>query len=128
MNILLDTQLLLWAAYDPERLSGAAVQLIEDRRNTLLFSAASIWEVSIKASLGREDFDADPWTLRRGLLDAGYEELPINGVHAAAVRDLPALHKDPFDRLLVAQARCEGVPLLTADSAVAEYGRPARLM
>ena len=128
MNILLDTHLLLWAAYDPERLSGAAVQLIEDRRNTLLFSAASIWEVSIKASLGREDFDADPWTLRRGLLDAGYEELPINGVHAAEVRDLPALHKDPFDRLLVAQARCEGVPLLTADSAVAEYGRPARLM
>ena len=128
MNILLDTQLLLWAAYDPERLSGAAVQLIEDRRNTLLFSAASIWEVSIKASLGSEDFDADPWTLRRGLLDAGYEELPINGVHAAEVRDLPALHKDPFDRLLVAQARCEGVPLLTADSAVAEYGRPARLM
>lgn len=128
MNILLDTQLLLWAAYDPERLSGAAVQLIEDRRNTLLFSAASIWEVSIKASLGREDFDADPWTLRRGLLDAGYEELPINGAHAAEVRDLPALHKDPFDRLLVAQARCEGVLLLTADTAVAEYGRPARLM
>lgn len=128
MIILLDTHLLLWAAYDPEKLSSESQQLIEDQENTLLFSAASIWEVAIKSGLGREDFRADPRVLRRALLEAGYQELMISGLHAAAVIDLPPVHNDPFDRLLVAQARTEGVTLLTADATVADYGPPVRLV
>ena len=80
--------------------------------------------MAIKAGLGRSDFKADPHLLRRGLLDNGYEELPINSAHAAAVGQLPAIHRDPFDRLLVAQATAEGVMLLTADTLVANYPGP----
>jgi PIN domain nuclease of toxin-antitoxin system len=93
-----------------------------------LFSAASVWEIAIKASLGRDDFTVDSRVLRRGLLDNGYEELPISGAHAAAVADLPLLHRDPFDRLLVAQAQVEGITLLTADALVARYPGPVRLV
>lgn len=126
MKLLLDTQLLLWAASEPARLKVATRRLLEDPRHELLFSAASIWEVSIKASLGRDDFDADPRVLRRGLLDNGYAELPVTGAHAAAVLDLPSHHRDPFDRLLVAQAQVEGITLLTADATVARYPGPIR--
>ncbi len=126
MKLLLDTQLLLWAASEPARLKAATRRLLEDPRHELLFSAASIWEVSIKASLGRSDFDADPRVLRRGLLDNGYAELPVTGAHAAAVLDLPPHHRDPFDRLLVAQAQVEGITLLTADATVARYPGPIR--
>lgn len=126
MKLLLDTQLLLWAASEPARLKVATRRLLEDPRHELLFSAASIWEVSIKASLGRDDFDADPRVLRRGLLDNGYAELPVTGAHAAAVLDLPPHHRDPFDRLLVAQAQVEGITLLTADATVARYPGPIR--
>jgi PIN domain nuclease of toxin-antitoxin system len=126
VKLLLDTQLLLWAASEPARLKAATRRLLEDPRHELLFSAASIWEVSIKASLGRSDFDADPRVLRRGLLDNGYAELPVTGAHAAAVLDLPPHHRDPFDRLLVAQAQVEGITLLTADATVARYPGPIR--
>ena len=126
MKLLLDTQLLLWAASEPARLKAATRRLLEDPRHELLFSAASIWEVSIKASLGRSDFDADPRVLRRGLLDNGYAELPITGAHAAAVLDLPPHHRDPFDRLLVAQAQVEGITMLTANATVARYPGPIR--
>jgi PIN domain nuclease of toxin-antitoxin system len=126
MKLLLDTQLLLWAASEPGRLTPATRRLLEDPRHALLFSAASIWEVSIKASLGRDDFSADPRVLRRGLLDNGYVELPVTGAHAAAVLDLPPHHRDPFDRLLVAQAQVEGITLVTADAAVARYSGPIR--
>jgi PIN domain nuclease of toxin-antitoxin system len=126
MKLLLDTQLLLWAASEPGRLTPATRRLLEDPRHELLFSAASIWEVSIKASLGRDDFSADPRVLRRGLLDNGYVELPVTGAHAAAVLDLPSHHRDPFDRLLVAQAQVEGITLVTADAAVARYPGPIR--
>jgi PIN domain nuclease of toxin-antitoxin system len=126
MKLLLDTQLLLWAASEPARLKAATRRLLEDPRHELLFSAASIWEVSIKASLGRSDFDADPRVLRRGLLDNGYAELPVTGAHAAAVLDLPPHHRDPFDRLLVAQAQVEGITLITADATVARYPGPIR--
>lgn len=128
MILLLDTHLLLWAAYAPERLPDAARTAIEDEHNALLFSAASIWEVAIKASLGRDDFTADARVLRRGLVESGYVELPISGAHAAAVSDLPDVHRDPFDRILVAQSRVEGVTLLTNDTQVAAYGPPARLV
>jgi PIN domain nuclease of toxin-antitoxin system len=127
VNLLLDTHLLLWAAgfeAGHSSLPPAAVALIGDEANTLYFSAASIWEVAIKSALGRPDFDADPHLLRRGLLDNDYAELPITGEHAAAVRWLPPIHNDPFDRLLVAQAAIEGATLLTADAKVAAYGGP----
>ena len=89
-----------------------------------LVSAASLWEVTIKAGLGREDFQVDAATLRRGLLEHGYAELPISGAHATAVAGLPRIHKDPFDRILVAQAQFEGITLLTTDAIVARYPGP----
>lgn len=121
MKLLLDTQILLWAAGQPERLSAAARRLLSDRRNELLFSAASLWEIAIKRRLGREDFRVEPRLLRRGLLDNGYVELPITSQHAVGIDALPALHKDPFDRLLLAQALSEGVTLVTADAQLARY-------
>lgn len=129
MRLLLDTHLLLWAAFDEPgagRLPKAAAELIGNPDNRLLFSAASIWETAIKSALGRPDFRADAGLLRRGLLDNGYEELPITSLHAAAVRQLPLLHKDPFDRLLIAQATVEEVTLLTVDAEVASYPGPIR--
>ena len=126
MKFLLDTQLLLWAAGQPRRLSTTARELLHDPRHELLFSAASLWEVAIKSSLGREDFVVEPRVLRRGLLDNGYIELPVSGDHAVSVEALPEIHRDPFDRLLVAQALCEGVTLLTADPTVAKYPGPIR--
>ena len=127
MRLLLDTHLLIWAAEDsgPGALRGADV-LIDDPANDLMFSAASIWEMAIKFALRRPDFPFDPRTLRRALLDNGYEELPVTAEHAAATTDLPPIHKDPFDRLLVAQAAVEGLLLLTTDTVVARYPGPIR--
>jgi PIN domain nuclease of toxin-antitoxin system len=126
VRLLLDTHLLLWAAAEPEKLSPAARELIAAPENDLVFSAASLWEVAIKTSLGRPDFRVDAGALRRGLGEAGYDELPIFGRHVVAVGGLPALHKDPFDRLLVAQALTEGITLVTADEMVAAYPGPIR--
>ena len=124
MKLLLDTHLLLWAAGTPERLSNAARAMIEAAENEPYFSAASLWEIAIKRGLGRADFQADPRLLRRGLLDNGYTELPILSEHAIAVDALPPIHKDPFDRILVAQANAEGILLLSADACVARYPGP----
>jgi PIN domain nuclease of toxin-antitoxin system len=126
MKFLLDTQLLLWAAGQPERLSMPARKQLNDPKNELFFSAASLWEITIKKSLGREDFRVEPRLLRRGLVDAGYTELPITSEHAVNVDSLPNLHKDPFDRILVAQAFTEGFTLLTADAQLARYPGPVR--
>lgn len=126
MKLLLDTHLLLWAASQPERVPAAAHKLIADAGNELLFSAASLWEVAIKSGLGRNDFSVDARVLRRGLLDNGYGELPIVSAHAVAVAGLPPIHRDPFDRLLVAQATIEGIVLLTSDALVAQYPGPIR--
>jgi PIN domain nuclease of toxin-antitoxin system len=128
MKLLLDTHLLLWAAGQPESLSDAARSLMADPDNALLFSAASLWEVAIKHGLGRPDFRVDPRLLRRGLIDNGYGELAITSEHAVAIDSLPAIHKDPFDRILVAQATIEGIVLLTADPVVARYPGPVRLV
>lgn len=128
MKLLLDTHLLLWAASEPERLSAKAKTYFEDARFELLFSAASIWEVTIKSSLGRADFKVDARLLRRGLLDNGYGELPVTSAQAVFVANLPPIHKDPFDRILVAQAHVEGITLLTADSVVASYPGPIELV
>ncbi len=126
MKLLLDTQLLLWAAGTPQRLSGQARPLLEDPANELLFSPVSLWEIAIKRGLGRTDFQVDARVLRRGLLDNGYVELPLTGEHAVAIEGMPPLHKDPFDRILVAQAMVEGVVLLTADTMVVQYPGPVR--
>lgn len=122
MRLLLDTHLLLWAAAEPERLSPKARELITDGANELVFSSASLWEIAIKAAMGRPDFHADARRLWRMLLAHDYIELPVSGAHAVAVGNLPPLHKDPFDRLLIAQAREEAMTLLTVDAKVLAYG------
>lgn len=126
MKLLLDTQLLLWAAGQPERLSAIARKQIKNPKNEILFSAASLWEIAIKNSLGREDFRVEPRLLRRGLIDNGYAELPVTSQHAVNIDSLPPLHKDPFDRMLLAQALTEGITLLTSDAQLARYRGPVR--
>jgi PIN domain nuclease of toxin-antitoxin system len=128
MRILLDTHLLLWVAGQPARLPTPAHALISDTRNQLVYSSASLWEIAIKRGLGRDDFQVDPRVLRRSLIDNDYEELAITGEHAVAVDGLPAIHKDPFDRLLIAQSIVEGITLLTTDAMLARYPAPVRLV
>ena len=126
MKFLLDTQILLQAAGEPGQLSAAARKLLDDPRNDLLFSAASLWEIAIKSTLGRADFRVEPRVLRRGLLDNGYLELSITSQHAVGIDSLPLFHKDPFDRLLLGQAISEGITLVTTDAQLAEYPGPVR--
>jgi PIN domain nuclease of toxin-antitoxin system len=121
LKLLLDTHILLWAAGQPEKLSGAARDLLLDPSNKLFFSAASIWEIVIKRGLGRDDFRVEPGRLRKQLVINGYEELTVSSDHALAVDGLPTLHKDPFDRILIAQARTEGMLLLSSDSQIMCY-------
>ena len=128
MRLLLDTHILLWAAAEPERLSRAAQSLLENVNNELIFSAVSLWEIAVKTARGREDFRVDAGLLRRDLFDNGYAELAMTGAHAAALTGLPPFHKDPFDRMLVAQAMIEGMTLVTSDPAVAKYPGPIRLV
>lgn len=118
MSLLVDTYLMLWAAYAPERLSQTARVRLADEGQHPHVSAASIWEVVIRAGLGRPGFQVDPSALRAGLTKNGWAELPIMAGHALHVADLPLHHADPFDRILIAQARQEGWPLLTADRAL----------
>jgi PIN domain nuclease of toxin-antitoxin system len=126
MKFLLDTHVLLWAAGQPDRLPAAARRLLDDPRNEPIFSSASLWEIAIKSGLGRDDFQVNARLLRRGLLDNGYGELPITSEHAVAVDGLPPIHKDPFDRILVAQSMVEGITLLTSDPLVAQYPAPVQ--
>ena len=124
MKLLLDTHILLWAATEPKRLPIDVRLSIADPNVEPLFSSASIWEIVIKRGLGRDDFQIDPNVFRRRMLDNGYAELPIKSEHALAVGRLPPIHKDPFDRILIAQATAEGVTLLTADPVIAQYPGP----
>ena len=126
MKLLLDTHLLVWAMGDPARLGPALRDVLEDPQHTLCFSVASLWELVIKAGLGREGFQVQPSLLRRTLLDGGFIELPIKATHVLAGAGLPPLHRDPFDRLLLAQADREGLLLITADALVARYPGPVR--
>jgi len=128
LRLLLDTHLLLWAAVEPSRLPHAARTLIEDPQNELFFSAASIRETAIKAGLKRSDFTVPPSLLRHELLKNEDTEIPISGRHAIAVLGLPLLHRDPFDRMLVAQATVEGITLLSLDKILAQYAGPVRLL
>jgi PIN domain nuclease of toxin-antitoxin system len=119
--ILVDTHLLLWAAAGSSRLSQKARTAIMAAQNARWFSAASIWEATIKHALGGKDFADDPHALRQGLLANNWRELEVTGAHALAVGGLPPIHKDPFDRILIAQAQVEGMTLLTSDRIVAKY-------
>jgi PIN domain nuclease of toxin-antitoxin system len=128
VRYLFDTHLLLWAAATPDRLPPPARSLLDDAANDAIFSVASIWEVAIKRGIGRADFRVDPRLLRHALLGAGYRELPIAGDHVAAVDTLPPIHKDPFDRLLVAQAILDDLILVTADPVLSRYNGPVTLV
>lgn len=121
MRLLLDTHVFLWLLAEPERL-GKQLDLLEDPSNQLLLSAASSWEIAIKAQIGRLDLPDDP---RRYVPDRmraiGVDPLPVEHNHALAVCDLPPLHRDPFDRLLVAQALDMHLRIVTADAQIARY-------
>ena len=126
MTVLVDTHLLLWAAGEPAKLPAEARALLQEPGQELWFSAASLWEVAIKHRLGRDDFRIEPRRLRRGLIENGWRELTMTSEHAIAASELPALHKNPFDRMMIAQAQVEGVTLLTSDDVVARYPGPVR--
>jgi len=128
MQLLLDTHLLLWAASEPERLNPALLPMLEDPMNTPVFSVVSLWELVIKRSLSRPDFQVEPSLLRQALMEVGWRELSVEAHHVLAVGQLPPLHRDPFDRLLLAQAQSEGLLLITADQQLARYPGPVRRM
>lgn len=125
MRFLLDTHFVIWIPLDDRRINRVARALITDVDNEFLFSAASLWEIAIKRSRFA-GFAYDPREIRSQMLANGYEELPVEGKHALAIDSLPAIHKDPFDRILIAQAVVEGVTLLTDDRVVAQYPGPVR--
>ena len=124
MNYLVDTHLLVWLSMVSSKLKPSARQILEDAGNIIHFSAISILEVAIKQQLGKPDFDAEAAVLRRMLIELDFQELPVTGLHAAHVATLPLIHRDPFDRLLVAQASVEGYTLLTVDEEIARYPGP----
>jgi PIN domain nuclease of toxin-antitoxin system len=126
MKLLFDTHLLLWTVENSPRLPKAAIKLIDDTDNELFFSAVSLWEFAIKYQLSRNDIGVNPRLLRRSLLDNGSTEVHITSEHAVAIDALPPIHKDPFDRLLIAQATVEGITLLTVDKVLARYPGPVR--
>ncbi|MDR3214466.1 MAG: type II toxin-antitoxin system VapC family toxin [Azoarcus sp.] len=126
MKYLLDTHLLIWAVTADRRLSTTASALITDPANEIFFSVLSLWEIAIKRGQNRKDFLYEARSVRRELLDNGYQEIPILSQHVVAIDALPPLHKDPFDRLLVAQAMVEGITLLTSDAIVAKYPGPVQ--
>ena len=128
MRVLLDTQLLLWAAAKSRRIPKQARQILESRANEIYFSAASIWEIAIKLALRRRDFDVDLERLRPALAEMDFLELPVSAAHAAGVVSLPAIHKDPFDRMLLAQSLAEAARLITTDRALARYGSAVLLV
>jgi PIN domain nuclease of toxin-antitoxin system len=126
MKFLLDTQFLIWIPIDDRRISSAARMLITDTAHEFWFSVASLWEIAIKRSLNRPDFAYDPRGIRRQMIANGYDEVPVEGSHVVSVDALPPIHKDPFDRLLIAQAMVEGITLLTSDRTIAQYPGPIR--
>jgi len=128
MRILLDTHVLLWAVGMSHRLTAAARVLLEDPDNEIYYSAASIWEIAIKSALGRQDFQIDPVQLLEVMPTVGFVELPVRARHAVEVVRLAPLHKDPFDRMLIAQSRVEPLILLTNDEQLAAYGEGVKLI
>ena len=128
MRILLDTHLLLWVLLEPDRIEREIHATLEDRANEVLFSAASIWEIAIKFGLRRADFTLPPAEIAGAAIDTGFEELPVRGNAASQVAELPLLHRDPFDRLLIAQAIVEPAVLYTMDGQLLPYSELVRLI
>lgn len=128
MKLLLDTHILIWAAQGISSLPPGSRALLAAPDSELVFSVASLWEIAIKHGLGRNDFQVDPRVLRRGLIDNDYHELPILSAHAVAIDALPPIHRDPFDRLLIAQAMVEGITLITNDETLARYPGDVRMV
>lgn len=128
MRLLVDTHLLLWAVASSRQLPRGARTLIEDPANEVYYSAASIWEIAIKSALRRKDFRVDVPALLAALPRMGFVELPVTGAHAARVVQLANIHRDPFDRLLVAQSVVEPLTLLTNDALLARYGHGIRVV
>jgi PIN domain nuclease of toxin-antitoxin system len=126
VRLLIDTHLLLRAAGEPQKLSPAARRLLDDAANELWFSAASLWELAAKLALGRADLRVDTRRLRRELLAHGWQELAVTSEHAATSADLPPAHKDPYDRMLLAQATAEGLTLVTIDPVMARQSSRVR--
>jgi PIN domain nuclease of toxin-antitoxin system len=121
VNYLLDTHILLWTLIDPDKVPGPMRRIVEDTGNRVWFSAASIWEIAIKHSLAKADFAVEPAVIWKAARETGLEELAVTAEHAVGVDALPWLHRDPFDRLLVAQARAVGMKLLSVDPRVNAY-------
>lgn len=121
MRVLTDTHILLWALLLPARLDAACREVLESPEHRVYFSAVNIWEIAIKRALDRPDFDVEPEVIHHAALETGFHELPVSALHAAAVRHLPAHHRDPFDRLLIAQARTEPLLLMTDDPLISRY-------
>ncbi|MGC8548925.1 MAG: type II toxin-antitoxin system VapC family toxin [Acidobacteriaceae bacterium] len=121
MNYLLDTHILLWSLVEPERVPGPMLRLIEDTGNRIWFSSASIWEIAIKHSLGKDEFSVEPGTIWKAARQTGLEEIAVSAEHTVEVDALPWLHRDPFDRMLVAQSRVEKMKLLSVDVQVNAY-------
>lgn len=128
MRLLLDSHLLVWMAAQSWKLPAIARQMIEDPENQIFFSSASVWELTIKHDLGKTAIPLHPGILYEALLANDYTELPVSALHALALSSLPPIHKDPFDRILIAQSAHEGMTLLTADRTVAQYGGSIRLV
>ena len=128
MNFLLDTHILIWAAISPQKISPELASLLSDQSNHLYFSSASIWEISIKESLGKKDFKVSSKKLYDGLIENGYKEIKVSALHAMEVIHLPFIHRDPFYRILVATAIWENMPLLTNDSKLSPYHSLVRVL
>ncbi len=128
MRLLLDTHLLLWASARSRRVPKEARRLLENPRNEVHYSSVSLWEIAIKLGLRRSDFRVDIGVLRLALSEMGFVELPVTGAHAERLVDLPPIHKDPFDRMLVAQSLSEPLILLTNDDALEAYGNVVRVV
>jgi PIN domain nuclease of toxin-antitoxin system len=128
MKVLLDSHLLVWSAAQTTKLPAETRVFLEDQNNMLFFSSASIWELSVKHALGKGDIPVHPRVLHHALQKQDFHELPLTSQHAFVLETLPLIHKDPFDRILIAQATCEGMLLLTSDETVAKYQGPIRLV
>ncbi len=120
-RFLVDTQLLLWNVYGSRKLPAPVARLFRDGRHQFFYSAASLWEIAIKAARGRVDFVADTGAIRETLEENGFHELAVSAQHAVAVARLPSIHGDPFDRMLIAQAITEPMALITTDERLASY-------
>ncbi|MEN3150520.1 type II toxin-antitoxin system VapC family toxin [Neorhizobium sp. IRAMC:178] len=128
MRILLDSHLLVWLVGASDRLPLAAREIIENPDHDIFFSSASIWELSIKYSSGKIGLELPPRMLYQVLIESNFNELAVTASHALEIDSLPQIHKDPFDRILIAQSMSEGMLLLTSDEAIAKYGGPIRFV